>query len=383
MNIYKICLIDNNRTYLERFTEFIKKHYGNEAQINVFSEEEEFRSVTSEMDYDAAFISEKDVVYNEYFTLLDNRINAVGIGKYQKPDIVWNEMKKIADSLRLQPKQAKAEVASQMSGDEYTLEIPCGCRIDKIAYGILLNNNIPGLANVSAKDEKTIVYNVKDKEKLSVRRKNLDNVTLINIMKSIVEISVQLEDYMLDVNKLFLQDEKIYIDNVTNEPLLIYDVSVSEQDIYETVVMNKEQNVTFVENILESEEHTQIVENLQEAARQSMIRKQEKMEQIFTDSKPDPYPYLLEQKSGRKIEITRALFKIGSDKDYVDLYINNEIVSRSHADILKRNDGYYLMDNNSTNHTYIDGVMIAPKQMIKLKEGSTVIFANEVFQFLF
>ena len=58
-------------------------------------------------------------------------------------------------------------------------------------------------------------------------------------------------------------------------------------------------------------------------------------------------------------------------------------VSRSHANIVKRGNDYFIVDTNSTNHTYVNGAMIQSNVEIKLEENTRIKFANEEFEFRF
>lgn len=52
----------------------------------------------------------------------------------------------------------------------------------------------------------------------------------------------------------------------------------------------------------------------------------------------------------------------------------NEAVSRTHANLLRRNDGYWLKDERSTNGTFVDGYMLKPGESIHLRPGSVIQF---------
>ena len=44
---------------------------------------------------------------------------------------------------------------------------------------------------------------------------------------------------------------------------------------------------------------------------------------------------------------------------------------------------YYILDTNSTNHTFINGTMIGSNSEMKLTSGDKVRLANEEFEFKF
>ncbi len=95
-----------------------------------------------------------------------------------------------------------------------------------------------------------------------------------------------------------------------------------------------------------------------------------------------PVPYLLRLKNNERILLNKPVFRIGKEKSYVDYFISdNTAISRSHADIMKREDGYYVVDRNSTNHTYVNDRMIQSGEEVLLEDGTKVRLANEEFEF--
>ncbi len=93
-------------------------------------------------------------------------------------------------------------------------------------------------------------------------------------------------------------------------------------------------------------------------------------------------PHLIRQKNGERIELNKPVFRIGKEKSYVDYFIgDNTAISRSHANIISRDGEFFVLDTNSTNHTYLNGAMIQSSVEVKLVHGMKVRFANEDFDF--
>ena len=59
----------------------------------------------------------------------------------------------------------------------------------------------------------------------------------------------------------------------------------------------------------------------------------------------------------------------------------NPTVSRNHADIVRKPDGYYIVDKGSLNHTFINGKRIEPKVYYKLEDEDLIQIADEIFEF--
>lgn len=93
-------------------------------------------------------------------------------------------------------------------------------------------------------------------------------------------------------------------------------------------------------------------------------------------------PYMVRVKTGEKIRLDKPVYRFGKERSYVDYFIaNNTAVSRSHANVITRGDSYFIVDTNSTNHTYVNGQMIQSNVETKLENGTKVRMANEEFEF--
>ena len=92
---------------------------------------------------------------------------------------------------------------------------------------------------------------------------------------------------------------------------------------------------------------------------------------------------VLTRKSNGEVRyIEKFFFTLGKDKTNVDYFIDsNSTISRNHANIVCENNEYFIIDNNSLNHTYINGSQLIPNQKTKLNDGDTIVLANEVFTF--
>lgn len=95
-----------------------------------------------------------------------------------------------------------------------------------------------------------------------------------------------------------------------------------------------------------------------------------------------PQPMLIRNKNGERTVITSRIFHIGTERSFVDYWVSdNPAVSRSHADIIYENGKYFIQDNGSTNHTYLNGEMISSNQMYPISSGARITLADEEFQF--
>lgn len=101
-----------------------------------------------------------------------------------------------------------------------------------------------------------------------------------------------------------------------------------------------------------------------------------------SDIQTEKHPYLIRSKNGEKIPVDKPVFRIGKEKSYVDYFIgDNTAISRSHANIIAREQSFYIVDTNSTNHTYVEGTMIRSNSEVQISHGTKFRLANEEFGF--
>lgn len=94
-------------------------------------------------------------------------------------------------------------------------------------------------------------------------------------------------------------------------------------------------------------------------------------------------PALVRIKTGTVYPISKPVFKLGSDKKTCDLVVdNNYFISRNHADILCKNNRYYVIDRNSTNKTFVNGNIIPAQTEIEIVFGTKIHLADEGFTFV-
>lgn len=94
------------------------------------------------------------------------------------------------------------------------------------------------------------------------------------------------------------------------------------------------------------------------------------------------YPYLIRKNSFDRMDINKPVFRIGKERSYVDCFVaNNNAVSRIHADIITKNNSFFVKDENSTNGTYVNGNRLSPNEEVQVFDGDIITFANEEFEF--
>lgn len=100
------------------------------------------------------------------------------------------------------------------------------------------------------------------------------------------------------------------------------------------------------------------------------------------ETAPQKMPYLIIKKSYERIDVNKPAFRIGKERSYADYSVmNNNAVSRLHADIITKNCCYFIKDNNSTNGTFVNGDRIQSNVEFEIFDGDAITLANEEFSF--
>ena len=92
-------------------------------------------------------------------------------------------------------------------------------------------------------------------------------------------------------------------------------------------------------------------------------------------------PYLVRSRTNALIPIEKKEFLVGKTAE-CDYQINdNRKISRLHCTFRISNGECYIRDENSTNHTYVNGKMIQPGFDVMLKNDDYIRMADEEFKY--
>ncbi len=91
-----------------------------------------------------------------------------------------------------------------------------------------------------------------------------------------------------------------------------------------------------------------------------------------------PSPTLVSLQKDRSPDITleQDLLILGKSRSQADIILPGDTISRKHARIERRIDGYYVTDLFSTNGTFLDGHRLESGQAVALKDGAQLTFAT-------
>lgn len=102
---------------------------------------------------------------------------------------------------------------------------------------------------------------------------------------------------------------------------------------------------------------------------------------LFSGNSNNPYIIKLNSEAASKIYIDKQEFNIGRDNRKSDFVIEKPTVSSKHASIVSESGEYYIIDNNSSNGTYLNHIKLEVNKKYKLNNKDNIIFADENYCF--
>jgi len=91
------------------------------------------------------------------------------------------------------------------------------------------------------------------------------------------------------------------------------------------------------------------------------------------------YPYFVRERNGEEIHVNKDSFNIGKGRSSDYVIAGNNAISRNHATIVTKDGKYFIIDNQSTNFTYINGVKILANEENEIKASDVIKLADEEF----
>ena len=286
-----------------------------------------------------------------------------------------------------------------------------------------------GIMHVTKTKKDSVIYTCPANINLTDRlKKAVSKYDFFFMMEQIVIMVQDVYNNGLNVNSVRFNMDDVYINEMTKEMYFIYFPIVGGQEsadivgfieniIYTmTPVINEDTNYIsrfmyyvrsfhgFNGNAIEkyiSREERAVVNVLKNKA---VTMQQQIMQQVMQGSmdgttvlsddgisvqqiqqmQPVNYHFasLTRQVTGEKIELGKPSFVLGKNPEKSDYAVaDNTNISRVHAVITMRNGRYYVMDQNSTNGTFINGRIIKAGQETEILPGDCLMLANEEFIF--
>jgi len=320
---------------------------------------------------------------------------------------------------------------------EVLVKVPASCVVLDKEEKIIKTNSIRGLLKLGESGRKSFSYMgpaaIPLKEAL---KKPLSKYEFFYLNIQILDLFRKIEKYDLNPNNIILDLSHVYMNTNTKELLFIYipanmnGVSVGVTDFMEQLILAAEyededddyvaEYINYVNaldefDIFEIEQYISCEDALlakriahnrytsshlatgkgktqNVMAADSNEDKTDLLEAVPQSIPEHPTkrinvqnvisgPCLIRKSTNEHIDIKKVVFRMGKERSCVDLFVNDNAVSRKHADIITRGRSYYICDQNSTNHTYVNGVVMPPKEEVEIFDGDIIKLAEEEFIF--
>lgn len=290
-----------------------------------------------------------------------------------------------------------------------------------------------GIMHVTKAKKDSVIYTCPANINLTDRlKKAVSKYDFFFMMEQIVIMVQDVYNNGLNVNSVRFNMDDVYINEMTKEMYFIYFPIVGGQEsadivgfieniIYTmTPVINEDTNYisrfmyyvrsfhgfngNAIEKYISREERAVVNVLKNKAVTMQQTMQQQIMQQVMQGSmdgttvlsddgisvqqiqqmQPVNYHFasLTRQVTGEKIELGKPSFVLGKNPEKSDYAVaDNTNISRVHAVITTRNGRYYVMDQNSTNGTFINGRIIKAGQETEILPGDCLMLANEEFIF--
>lgn len=306
-------------------------------------------------------------------------------------------------------------------------------RINETGLSQLARIKPCGIMHVTKTKKDSVIYTCPANINLTNRLKKA--ISKYDFFFMIEQIVIMVEDVYnngLNVNSVRFNMDDVYINEMTKEMYFIYFPIVGGQEsadivgfieniIYTmTPVINEDTNYisrfmyyvrsfhgfngNAIEKYISREERAVVNVLKNKAVTMQQTMQQQIMQQVMQGSmdgttvlsddgisvqqiqqmQPVNYHFasLTRQVTGEKIELGKPSFVLGKNPEKSDYAVaDNTNISRVHAVITMRNGRYYVMDQNSTNGTFINGRIIKAGQETEILPGDCLMLANEEFIF--
>ena len=131
--------------------------------------------------------------------------------------------------------------------------------------------------------------------------------------------------------------------------------------------------------VLEEIPQTESVETLKvDMLPEDMVSAETKKNILPSENKPEVTAVIIRRSNQEQFVLNEPEVRIGKAPAMTEFCIeDNPAVSRVHAMIDEVNGDYYITDNHSTNHTYVNGSILPEGESRKLGHGDRILLGNE------
>ncbi|SNU09345.1 FHA domain protein [Lachnospiraceae bacterium] len=234
-------------------------------------------------------------------------------------------------------------------------------------------------------------------------RKQLYKGEFLAMLSNILNQLIYFNENNMSLNKLLLDVHYMYIELSTLDVQLLYmpvnkkfaDCNVTEfiQEFISKVRFANMDSVDCVDKILKYLD-SKLMFNLEEFYEYILSLEQENILEDDSSEETDdtsllttsenysnPVPYLVRAKTNELIPILHKEFLVGKSANCDYQITDNKKISRKHAVFRISNGECYIRDNDSTNHTFVNGQLLQPGVEVMLSNDDYIRLGDEEFRY--
>lgn len=232
-------------------------------------------------------------------------------------------------------------------------------------------------------------------------RKKLYKGEFLDILSDIVRKLLYFDEHKMPIKKVLLNTRYMYIELSTLDVKLVYmpinkhfdDSNVCEfiQALIEKLRFADINSASCVEQILNyldsrmmfslAEFYNFIIQLQQEDMMKDDATGDDDTTVLASMQYRNIVPHLVRERTRALITIEKSEFSIGKSLECDYVVDDNRRISRRHCTLIVKNGECYIRDDNSTNHTYVNGKLIQPGFEVMLNDDDYIRMADEEFKY--
>ncbi len=317
--------------------------------------------------------------------------------------------------------------------DRIERQAPTESAFDNVTYHMLFCNEIDGVFRLEITNEETGTanYNTEGFTPLSrIFLAGISKKTVVQVLKSLFSVWVNLDDYMIPRSELLMSLSDVYAHDETGEIRWICGLQKDPRSPVEKLRLLMAELLTIMEgNQEQNRDNMHTLLNYVKSVNRENLNQCKAMadtlflQDIAAESEaaasgeqdiygyeggagleygdswkesgdglnimiPDVFTkarevaYIIRIRTGDEMALVLDETLLGKSSDADFCIRNNRAVSRHHASIIMESGEYYLVDHDSTNSTYLNGMRLDPGDEYRLCHGDGFVLADEPFQFM-
>lgn len=238
----------------------------------------------------------------------------------------------------------------------------------------------------------------------------IDKKTAIGFIKSLLQVFIDAQENALNPDHILLGIQSVFYNEKTQRAACIY-VPVQEgilpvrplrlfiKEVLVNMMYSEDDEMTWLGNVIRYLSHhrqfdcAEFYDFLeQQSIEKEAVSEPEMVEKVEVDAEPifeevkkvertTPHYFLYRRSDHSAYILGQEDMRIGKAVTNEITILDNPIISRVHAIISYIDGAYVIQDNDSTNHTFINGIVLNSGDVKELQVNDRILLGNEEFIF--